>query len=154
MHKNFHLCESTSPLCSALSYSITQDYNKASKFVDIRDKSWNSSHALNSSVNHCKHHFSIQPVDSVLVETSIRTSTDRWAAYLPSLWAAPPSVTVLTKIPSFSRPMSAPAPMPMILIPRPSLSEPRRDKNTATQYRYILFYFFLLFISTWYQLKR
>jgi len=39
--------------------------------------------------------------------------------YLPSRWAAPPSVTVLTKMPSFSRPMSAPAPMPMMLIPSP-----------------------------------
>lgn len=42
--------------------------------------------------------------------------------YLPSRWAAPPSVTVLTKMPSFSRPMSAPAPMPMMLIPSPSES--------------------------------
>lgn len=42
--------------------------------------------------------------------------------YLPSRWAAPPSVTVLTKIPSFSRPMSAPAPIPMMLIPSPSES--------------------------------
>ncbi|TRY64445.1 hypothetical protein DNTS_017133, partial [Danionella cerebrum] len=41
---------------------------------------------------------------------------------LPSLWAAPPSVTVLTKIPNFSNPMSAPAPIPMMLIPNPSLS--------------------------------
>lgn len=66
--------------------------------------------------------FSIQ-LDAILVETGIGTSTDRWAGYLPSLWAAPPSVTVFTKIPSFSRPISAPAPIPMILIPRPSLSE-------------------------------
>lgn len=42
--------------------------------------------------------------------------------YLPSLCAAPPSVTVFTKMPSFSRPMSAPAPIPMILMPRPSPS--------------------------------
>ena len=42
--------------------------------------------------------------------------------YLPSRWAAPPSVTVLTKMPSFSRPMSAPAPMPMMLMPKPSES--------------------------------
>jgi len=43
--------------------------------------------------------------------------------YLVSLCAAPPSVTVLTKMPNFSRPMSAPAPIPMILMPRPSPSE-------------------------------
>lgn len=44
------------------------------------------------------------------------------SAHLPSLWAAPPSVTVFTKMPSFSSPMSAPAPIPMILMPRPSPS--------------------------------
>ena len=57
--------------------------------------------------------------------------TGRWSkgpleierSYLPSLKAAPPSVTVFTKMPSFSRPMSAPAPIPIILMPRPSPSE-------------------------------
>lgn len=47
--------------------------------------------------------------------------------YLPSRWAAPPSVTVLTKMPSFSKPMSAPAPMPMMLIPNPAASVGHRD---------------------------
>lgn len=50
----------------------------------------------------------------------------RGGRYLPSRWAAPPSVTVLTKMPSFSRPMSAPAPMPMMLMPRPSASVEER----------------------------
>lgn len=54
--------------------------------------------------------------------------------YLPSRWAAPPSVTVLTKMPSFSRPMSAPAPIPIILIPKPSLSVDGQQK-WRTQYR-------------------
>jgi len=42
-------------------------------------------------------------------------------SHLPSLWAAPPSVNVFMKMPSFSRPASAPTPIPMILRPRPSL---------------------------------
>lgn len=41
-------------------------------------------------------------------------------SYLPSCCAAPPSVKVLMKMPSFSRPASAPTPMPMMLSPRPS----------------------------------
>lgn len=44
------------------------------------------------------------------------------STHLLSLSAAPPSMTVLTKMPSFSRPASAPTPIPMILIPRPSSS--------------------------------
>lgn len=51
--------------------------------------------------------------------------------YLPSLCAAPPSVTVFTKMPSFSRPMSAPAPIPMMLMPRPSLSERRTTQSAG-----------------------
>lgn len=51
--------------------------------------------------------------------------------YLPSLCAAPPSVTVFTKMPSFSRPMSAPAPIPMMLMPRPSPS--RREMGKPHQ---------------------
>ena len=41
-------------------------------------------------------------------------------SYLPSRCAAPPSVRVLMKMPSFSRPASAPTPMPMMLSPSPS----------------------------------
>lgn len=48
--------------------------------------------------------------------------SQRCAAYLPSRWAAPPSVTVLTNIPSFSSPASAPTPIPMMLMPSPSSS--------------------------------
>lgn len=69
--------------------------------------------------------------------------------YLPSLCAAPPSVTVFTKMPSFSRPMSAPAPIPMMLMPRPSLSERRHDKErrwkVETQHNNTSFYFLPLF---------
>jgi len=39
----------------------------------------------------------------------------------PSRWAAPPMVNVLMKMPSFSRPASAPTPIPIMLRPRPSL---------------------------------
>ena len=64
----------------------------------------------------------------------IKWRQDGWTGYLPSLCAAPPSVTVLTKIPSFSRPISAPAPIPMILIPRPSLSETHTQTETWCKY--------------------
>lgn len=50
------------------------------------------------------------------------------ASHLPSRSAAPPSMTVLTKMPSFSKPASAPTPIPMMLMPRPS-SSVRELKN-------------------------
>lgn len=50
----------------------------------------------------------------------------QYFAYLPSRCAAPPSVTVLTNIPSFSSPASAPTPIPIILIPSPSSSMKKR----------------------------
>ena len=43
--------------------------------------------------------------------------------YLPSAAAAPPSVSDLTKIPSFSTPVSVPTPRPIILNPSPLSSE-------------------------------
>lgn len=43
-----------------------------------------------------------------------------YTAHLPSFAAAPAGVIVLTKMPSFSIPASAPTPMPMILKPKPS----------------------------------
>ena len=42
------------------------------------------------------------------------------SSHLPSRSAAPPGVRVLMKMPSFSRPASAPTPIPMMLSPRPS----------------------------------
>lgn len=77
--------------------------------------------------------FSCAPPDSLIAhfytqfhgshEVSLlhRWST-RMTTHLPSRSAAPPSMTVFTKMPSFSRPASAPTPIPMILIPRPSSS--------------------------------
>lgn len=48
------------------------------------------------------------------------------STYRPSRWAAPPSVMVFTNIPSFSKPWSAPTPIPMMLIPRPLSPGQRR----------------------------
>ena len=59
-------------------------------------------------------------------KTTTAELTSGWClvglTYRLSLCAAPPSVTVFTKMPSFSRPMSAPAPIPMMLMPKPSPS--------------------------------
>lgn len=44
----------------------------------------------------------------------------RYVIYLPSLWAAPATVIDFTNIPNFSRPASAPTPIPIILRPKPS----------------------------------
>jgi len=60
------------------------------------------------------------PPRVIHVLLAAKRSRDQWTDR-PSLWAAPPSVSVLIKIPSFSKPASAPTPMPMILSPRPSL---------------------------------
>lgn len=56
-------------------------------------------------------------------------------AYLPSFWAAPLSVIVLMKMPSFSSPASAPTPIPMMLRPRPDV--PGRGKKETFSIRKI-----------------
>lgn len=61
--------------------------------------------------------------------------------YLPSLSAAPPSVTVLTNIPSFSRPASAPTPIPMMLMPSPSSSVKKASESRN--------FLHLIYIVTW-----
>ena len=53
---------------------------------------------------------------SQIVTVEIKTN-------LPSIAAAPPSVSDLTNIPNFSTPVSVPTPKPIILNPRPLSSE-------------------------------
>ena len=63
---------------------------------------------------------------SQIVTVEIKTN-------LPSIAAAPPSVSDLTNIPNFSTPVSVPTPKPIILNPRPLSSE--NGKNMYNMYK-------------------
>lgn len=82
--------------------------------------------------------FKVSP-DSLIAESYCLWDV-QWecSSHLLSLSAAPPSMTVLTKIPSFSRPASAPTPIPMMLIPRPSSSG-----NTQTTLGLLLLFYII-----------
>lgn len=57
------------------------------------------------------------------------------STHRPSFSAAPLSVMVFTKIPSFSRPWSAPTPIPMMLMPRPLSPEWTENKRIKNKLR-------------------